>query len=63
MEVVDGRKAAEAICQAAERNGVDMICVSSHGRSGLVKLVAGSVTQALLELTRRPVLLIRSARE
>ena len=63
VEVVDGRKAAEAICQSAERDGVDMICLSSHGRSGLVKLVAGSVTQAVLELTHRPVLLIRSARE
>lgn len=63
VEVAESRQAAEAICQAAERNGVDMLCLSSHGRSGLVKLVSGSVTQAVMKLTRRPLLLIRSERK
>jgi nucleotide-binding universal stress UspA family protein len=52
--------AAEAICQAAERLGVDLICLGTHGRTGLRKVVLGSVAQALLGKTRRPVLLARA---
>jgi nucleotide-binding universal stress UspA family protein len=63
VDVVHGKRAAEAICQAAERQGVDLICLSSHGRSGLTKFVAGSVTQAVTEKTTRPLLLVRSWRE
>jgi len=63
LHVVESNHAAEAICQAAERLGVDLICVGTHGRTGLAKTVLGSVAQAMLALTHRPVLLARKPPE
>jgi nucleotide-binding universal stress UspA family protein len=52
-------KPATAIVQAAERLGVDVICIGTHGRSGLSKVIMGSVAQAVLTKTPRPVLLVK----
>jgi nucleotide-binding universal stress UspA family protein len=59
VEVVTGRKVSEAIGQAAERLGCDIICLATHGRSGLTKALAGSVAQEVLQSSTRPVLLVR----
>ncbi|HYO67034.1 MAG TPA: universal stress protein [Archangium sp.] len=59
VEVVHGRKVSEAIQQAAERLGCDVICLATHGRSGLSKALAGSVAQEVLQASTRPVLLVR----
>ena len=56
-EVVWGEP-SEAIARAAERLGADAICVGSHARGTLAKAVLGSVSQALLGKTRRPVLVV-----
>jgi nucleotide-binding universal stress UspA family protein len=59
VEVVHGRKVSEAINQAAERFSCDVICLATHGRSGLTQALAGSVAQEVLRSSTRPVLLIR----
>ncbi|PTL75646.1 universal stress protein [Vitiosangium sp. GDMCC 1.1324] len=59
VEVVHGRKVSEAITQAAERHSCDVICLATHGRSGLSKALAGSVAQEVLQSSTRPVLLVR----
>ncbi|WNG37637.1 universal stress protein [Archangium violaceum] len=59
VEVVHGRKVSEAINQAAERHGCDIICLATHGRSGLSKALVGSVAQEVLQNSSRPVLLMR----
>jgi nucleotide-binding universal stress UspA family protein len=46
---------AQAICQAAERLGVDLLCLGTRGHSGLAKMVLGSVTASVLGRTTRPV--------
>lgn len=46
----------EAIIDAAERNGCDLIFMSSHGHRGLRGLFLGSQTQKVLAHTRLPVL-------
>jgi nucleotide-binding universal stress UspA family protein len=61
--VVEGSDVAEAICQAAERAGADLICMGSHGRSGIVRALTGSVAQAVLARSRRPVLIVRPLQE
>jgi nucleotide-binding universal stress UspA family protein len=58
--VLEARNPAEALAQAAERVGADVICLGTHGRKGLSKAVFGSVAQAVLEKTERPVLLVRA---
>lgn len=59
VEVVHGRKVSEAISQAAERLNCDVICLATHGRSGLTKALLGSVAQEVLQSSTRPVLLVR----
>ena len=50
----------EAIINAAEREGADLIAIASHGRSGLPQVFYGSVAAGVLHRVDRPLLLIRS---
>jgi nucleotide-binding universal stress UspA family protein len=50
----------EAIIDAAEREGADLIAIASHGRSGLSQVFYGSVAAGVLHRVDRPLLLIRS---
>jgi len=50
---------ADAIVEAARFRSVDLIVMSSHGRSGLGRLVLGSVAETVLRATAVPILLIR----
>lgn len=61
--VVESRDVAGAITQAAERLGADVICLGTHGRSGVAKTVLGSVAQGVLSTTQRPILLVRAPKE
>jgi nucleotide-binding universal stress UspA family protein len=48
----------EAILEAAERLGCDLIAMASHGRRGLAGLLIGSETQRVLTHAKLPVLVI-----
>lgn len=50
---------AEAICQAAERMDAAIVCVGSHGRTGIGRALLGSVAASVVHGTHRPVLLAR----
>jgi nucleotide-binding universal stress UspA family protein len=50
----------EEIINAASANGCDLICMASHGRRGISKLLAGSVTQNVLVYSTIPVLVLRA---
>ena len=58
-EVIERGSASEAISQAAERCDAEVICLGSHGRTGLAKTLLGSVAQGVLAQSKRPVLIIR----
>lgn len=62
VEVVEDREPARAICQVARRIGADVICLGTQGHTGLTNIVLGSVALAVLNETRRPVLLVRPPR-
>jgi nucleotide-binding universal stress UspA family protein len=49
----------QVIPEAAEALGADAIVMATHGRSGLSRLVFGSVASAVLQHGGRPVLLVR----
>ncbi|MCB1896513.1 MAG: universal stress protein [Zoogloeaceae bacterium] len=49
----------EAIIDAAERHGCDLIFMASHGRRGLASLLLGSETQKVLTHSKIPVLVYR----
>ncbi|MFT4541433.1 MAG: nucleotide-binding universal stress UspA family protein [Planctomycetota bacterium] len=47
---------AQGIADWAEKNEVDMIAISTHGRTGFRHLALGSVAESLLHLSSVPVL-------
>lgn len=59
IEIVEHAEPATAICQTAERFGADLVCMATHGRTGLFKAVLGSVASAVLARATKPVMLWR----
>jgi nucleotide-binding universal stress UspA family protein len=53
--------AATSIVEAAKFGNADMIVMTSHGRSGIERLVLGSVAEHVLRGTTTPILLLRAA--
>jgi nucleotide-binding universal stress UspA family protein len=51
---------AQDIIATAERLGVDLIAMATHGRSGLAHVLLGSVAEAVIRTGRTPVLLVRA---
>lgn len=56
--VIEGLRTPEAIVQAAERLGVDLIVMASHGRSGLKRVLLGSVAEEVARQSPKPVLIV-----
>ena len=52
--------AAEVIVDAARRAQANLIALTTHGRSGLGRLIFGSVADEVLHKAPSPVLLVRS---
>lgn len=50
---------ARTIVKTAEQEGCDLIAMSTHGRTGFLQLVLGSVTESVLQLSPVPVLVVR----
>jgi nucleotide-binding universal stress UspA family protein len=50
---------AAAIIEAAEQQRIDLIAMATHGRSGMQRVVYGSVAEQVLRSSSRPILLVR----
>lgn len=48
----------ETIIDYADENGVALLVMSSHGQSGVSRFVFGSVTERVVRLSDRPVLVV-----
>ncbi len=48
------------IIEYAQKNGIDLIAISTHGRTGLKRLIMGSVTEEVVNTSIIPVLTLRS---
>jgi nucleotide-binding universal stress UspA family protein len=59
--VVHDERPADAIRALAERMGVDVICLGTHGWSGLSQLFGGSVAREIAARSPRPLLLVHPA--
>jgi nucleotide-binding universal stress UspA family protein len=57
-QVVDAGQPFGAIVDCAEREAVDLIVMSSHGRGGLSRMLIGSVTDKILRGAPCPVLVV-----
>jgi nucleotide-binding universal stress UspA family protein len=62
LKVLDG-PADKEIVEEAELSGASLIVVGSHGRSGLERLLVGSVSNRVLSASRVPVLVIHETSE
>lgn len=60
VEILFGDNPARMIAAEAERFDAHLVCVGSRGRSGLTRMLFGSVSQEVLLRSERPVLLVRS---
>jgi len=58
-EVIEGR-AAESIIDYAEKNQIDLIIMSTHGRSGISRFAFGSVADNVASHSAIPVLVVTS---
>jgi len=54
----EGSHVAELICTAAEACDADVLCLGTHGHSRWASALLGSVSQRVVALSRRPVLLV-----
>ncbi len=57
-EVITG-KAAENIADFAAHQGVDLVIMATHGRSGVSRWVMGSVAERVIRWSCVPVLIVR----
>ncbi len=62
LSVVREGSAPEQILEYAETNGIDLIAMSTHGRSGIGRWVLGSVTDKVLHAGDTVVLTIRATK-
>jgi nucleotide-binding universal stress UspA family protein len=56
-QVVHG-PAPEAINRAAEKMNADLVAVGSRGRNALARAILGSVSHALVQTSKKPVLVV-----
>jgi nucleotide-binding universal stress UspA family protein len=56
---MEANRPAETITEYAEKQGMELIIMATHGHSGFKKLLLGSVASGVLNQSPVPVLLIR----
>jgi nucleotide-binding universal stress UspA family protein len=49
----------ESIVNYANKNKIDLIAIATHGRSGLKRMLFGSVTEYVIKHSKLPILLIK----
>ena len=59
VEAVAGRVAEQLVDYCVE-NGVDLIIIATHGRSGVTRWVRGSVADKILRSSTIPVMMVRA---
>ena len=58
-KIIRGVAASEGIVQLANEIGADLIIMGSHGRTGVKKMMLGSVAQNVLTQSPVPVLIVK----
>jgi nucleotide-binding universal stress UspA family protein len=60
--MVDHGRAANVIVETAEAKGVDLIVLSTHGHTGLNRLLMGSTAEQVVRHAKCPVFVMRQSR-
>ena len=59
LQILQSISVVKDITTFAKSRKIDLIVMSSHGRTGLDKLIIGSVANGVIQRTRCPILLIK----
>ncbi len=59
VEIIADHAPARAICDYAEKHGIDLIVVGSHGRSGIERWLIGSVAERVVRHAASDVYVVR----
>ena len=59
LQVLPDHAPAKAICEYAEKHGVDLIVVGSHGRGGMERWLIGSVAERVVRHAATNVYVVR----
>ena len=57
--LIEAAESGKVIESSYEFTGCDLIAIATHGRGGLKRLMAGSVTESVLGSTKLPMLIVR----
>lgn len=60
--VTDGDPAHEIVAYCA-KNQIDLVAMASHGRTGLIRAILGSVTDSVLRNGGHPVLVVKASED
>jgi nucleotide-binding universal stress UspA family protein len=63
VHIVEGTAVAHSICEYVINEGVNLVVMSTHGRTGLARLFYGSVSRDVMECIDVPVLLIQPEKD
>lgn len=61
--LIEGTGVAHLICDYVHSEGIDLVVMSTHGRTGLKRLLFGSVARDVMECLDVPVLLVQPGKE
>jgi nucleotide-binding universal stress UspA family protein len=60
---VDADNARSGVGQLVERVRPDLVCMATHGRSGVKHLLLGSIAERVVQKAPCPVLTVKSAEQ
>jgi nucleotide-binding universal stress UspA family protein len=60
--IIEERPPADAILRIANQEQADLIVMSTHGRSGLSRLVMGSIAESVLRHTNQTIMFVKPER-
>lgn len=61
--MIEGAGVANLICEFVNSEGIDLVVMSTHGRSGIARFLFGSVTNKIMQCVKVPVLLIHPEKD
>lgn len=61
--IVEGGSVAHLVCDYVNSEGVDLVVMSTHGRSGIAQFLFGSVANKIMQCVKIPVLLIHPEKD
>lgn len=59
IKLLEGESISHTLAEAIEQYAIDLVVISSHGRSGLKKLILGSITQNLISELNVPIFVVK----